>query len=524
MTTHRRLLTVGAAIALAGSTVACNPDSLTDINKNPNSPEVAPPGPLFTQAARLSAARWLGGGYDLRGAALLSQHLAQVQYPDEDAYSRLTGGATTGYFDAPYYTELEDLQKIILKAETDDEPGLYGPALVLRTWGYGFLTDTWGDIPYSQALQADEGGSLSPAYDTQQSIYDDFFVVLNKAADDMGSATGPSLGDADPIYGGSLSKWRKFANSLRARHALRLVNVNATKANAELTAAFTDPGGVFMSNADNAVLRWPGDGVYNNPWSDNFQTRDDHRMSDRLMNIMVDTATGMAIDPRTPIYAMETSDTTDAPDTFAGMPNALTHSDASAYFNISSRPGEAFYPGQTAYGFFGGQGKSFPSFMMTYAEVTFIKAEAAARGLGGLAAGMADSLYREGIRVSMQQWGVTDAAIAAYLARPEVAYQGGVAGQKQIAIQKWIALYTDGGQAWFEWRRTCQPITVKPGPAAIINSVPRRLQYSITEVSVNGASLDEALTRQGADEFTTRMYWDKSPTAAPTHEAGCGVR
>jgi hypothetical protein len=516
MMTNRKLLSVAVAVALAAGVAACDPDGLTNINTNPNNPEVVRPEPLFTNAARVSTTRWLGGGYNLRGTELLSQHLAQVQYPDEDAYSRLTGGATTTYFDFPYYSELADLQKVILMGEEDDEPGIYGPALVLRTWGFGFLTDTWGDIPYSQALKGDETGDLFPAYDPQQSIYTDFFVVLNKAADDMGGTIGATLGDADPIYAGDVSGWRRFANSLRARHAMRLVNVDPTKANTELAAAFTDPGGVFESNAHNAVLEWPGDGVYNNPWSDNFQTRDDHRMSDRLMNIML-----ASNDPRIPIYAQPTQAN---PSVFAGMPNALTHSGASAYFNISSRPGAVFYPGQTAYGFFGGRGKRFPSFLMTYAEVAFIKAEAAERGMGGLSAGQAATFYQAGIRASMEQWGVDAGAIATYLARSDVAYSGGVAGLKQIAIQKWIALYTDGGQAWFEWRRTCQPMTIKPGPAAIINTVPRRLQYSITEVSVNGANLDAALARQGEDEFETRMYWDTAPTAAPTFETGCGVR
>jgi hypothetical protein len=515
MMTHRTRLAVAAMLLLTG-TAACDPDKLTDINRNPNSPEDVPPGPLFTQAARLSASRWLGGGYNLRGTTLLAQHLAQVQYPDEDAYSRLTGGATTGYFDAPYYTELEDLEKVIQKGEDLDEPGIYGPALVLQTWGFGYLTDTWGDIPYSEALQSDQGGSLFPSYDAQEAIYDDFFVVLKRAADDMGGSVGATLGDADPIYGGDVDAWRKFANSLRARHALRLVNVDPAKAGAELTAAFNDPGDMFESNDDNAILAWPGDGIYNHPWSDNFQSRDDHRMSDRLMNIML-----ASNDPRIPIYAMPTVSN---PSVFAGMPNALTHSGASAYFNISSRPGAVFYPGQTVYGFFGGQGKTFPSFMMTYSEVAFIKAEAAERGLGGLAAAQAAAFYQQGIRASMEQWDVADADIATYLARGDVAYQGGTAGLKQIAIQKWIAFYTDGGQAWFEWRRTCQPMSVKPGPAAIIDIVPRRLEYSITEVSVNGANVQAAISRQGLDDFDTRMYWDKSPMAAPTFEVGCGER
>ena len=516
MMTHREFLTIAASLVLAGSVTACDPADLTDLNKNPNSPEQAPPGPLFTNAAREAVDRWLGDDYNLRGVSLLAQHLAQVQYPDEDAYSRLTGGATTAYFDFPYYTELQDLQKVVAAGEEADEPGIYGPALVLRTWSFSYLTDTWGDVPYSEALKGDVDQILFPAYDAQQAIYDDFFVVLNRAADDMGGAVGATLGDADPIYAGDVAAWRKFANSLRARHALRLVNQNPTKANAELTAAFSDPGGVFTSNADNAVMRWPGDGVYNNPFSDDFQTRDDHRMSDRLINAMQASS-----DPRIPMYAQPTADN---PSVYAGMPNALTHSAASEYFNTASRISESFYPGQTAYGFFGGQGKTFPSFIMTFAEVSFIKAEAAERGLGGFTAGQAAGFYQAGIRASMEQWGVATAAINAYLARPEIVYAGGVAGQRQIALQKWIALFTDGGQAWFEWRRTCVPTSVKPGPAAITNTVPRRLEYSITEVSVNGANLSAAVSRQGADEFETRMYWDKSPTAAPTYTAGCGVR
>jgi hypothetical protein len=110
-------------------------------------------------------------------------------------------------------------------------------------------------------------------------------------------------------------------------------------------------------------------------------------------------------------------------------------------------------------------------------------------------------------------------------ARPEIAYQGGTAGLRQIALQKWIALYTDGVEGWSEWRRTCVPATVKPGPAAIINTVPRRYQYSIREHSVNSANVGAAIARQGADEFTTRVYWDTKPEAAPTWPgASCGVR
>jgi len=125
----------------------------------------------------------------------------------------------------------------------------------------------------------------------------------------------------------------------------------------------------------------------------------------------------------------------------------------------------------------------------------------------------AAQFYYDGIKASMQQWGVDDADITTYLARPDIAYQGGTNGLKQIATQKWIALFTDGAQAWFEWRRTCVP-NITPGPAAIFNYVPRRLEYPTSEVSVNGTNVDAAIAAQGADAMNTQTYWDTK--TAPT--------
>ncbi|OYV66378.1 MAG: hypothetical protein B7Z72_11450, partial [Gemmatimonadetes bacterium 21-71-4] len=287
-------------------------------------------------------------------------------------------------------------------------------------------------------------------------------------------------------------------------------------------AALAAPGGVFASNADAAMIAWPGDGVFNNPWSNNFATRDDHRMSQTLMGVLFANN-----DPRIPIYAQPTvNDTTVSAlfPNYAGMPNGLTQATASVYFNDTSRPGVIFYPGATTYGTFGnGSGKSTPSYYMTYADVAFIEAEAANRSMGGLTPGQAAGFYTAGITSSMQQWGVAPGDVITYLAQPSVAYQGGLAGLTQIDLQRWVALYGDGGQAWALWRRTCVPNTVRPGPYAIINTVPRRFEYSITEYSVNANQVAAAVARQGPDVFQTSMWWDKA-TAAPTYTSGCGVR
>lgn len=509
-----RMKHVGASLAVAFFAVACNTDKLTNLNKNPNNPEDVPAATLFTAGVVRGVNLWLGGGYNLRGAEFVTQHLAQAQYPDEDRYTRLGGGATQTYFDNPYIQELADYQKVIVKGTEAGEAGVYGPALVMRTWEFGYLTNTWGDVPYSDALRGDEDGFLSPKYDAQKDIYTGFFATLDKASKDMAAGQG-SLGGGDPIYGGNTAAWQKFSNSLRARFALQLVNVDAATTRTQLAAAFSAPGGVFTSNADNAQLVWPGDGIYNNPWAANFATRDDHRLSRTLLNPMK-----AMNDPRLAVFAQPTPAN---PAVYAGAPNGLVATDMAPFVTSASRPGAVFYPGNTAYGFYGGSGNTFPSFLMTYAEVEFLKAEVVERGLATIA-GSAASHYVAGIRASMEQWGVPEAQIAAFLAQPDIAYKGGVAGLRQIALQKWIALYTDGGTAWSEWRRTCVPETVQPGRDASQSTVPRRFQYSITEKSVNIDNVNAALSVQGPDTFSSRMYWDKNPSAAPTWFAACGVR
>ena len=127
---------------------------------------------------------------------------------------------------------------------------------------------------------------------------------------------------------------------------------------------------------------------------------------------------------------------------------------------------------------------------MTYAEVEFLKAEAAERGLGGQTGAAAH--YNAGVRASILQWGGTDAEADAYLAKPGVAYVAGATGLKQIGLQKWISMFTQGNEAWAEWRRTGNPATVKMGPKAYpdVPEIPRRIPYPSNEQTVNAASLD----------------------------------
>ena len=527
--TYRKLASLGVVLLLGLS--GCNTDKLINVNEDPNNPTSAPPQAVFTYATRIAMQRWYGSNpTNMRGPVLTAQHLAQVQYPDEDQYLRLDGTVTDASFINTYAQELKNFQAVVNAGNAANEPLLWGPAQIMRSLIFGYVTDVWGDVPYSQALKGDDADAvIQPAYDDQKDIYNGLFTDLAAAVTAIAGAPGnaTTLGNADPLYAGNSLRWQRFANSLRLRHAMRLANKDPATAQAQITAALAAPGGVIASNADNAQMNWPGDGIYDNPWAANNRTRDDHRLSDRLTGEMIPVG-----DPRIAVYAQPTlcyqnpsgTGCPAVPAQYAGMPNALTATDAATYSLVSSRPGRVFYStNRFCNGCTGLTGARFPSFVMTFAEVSFTLAEAAERGW---VPGSAAAFYTQGINASMAQWGVTDAAaIATFLARPEIAYQGGTAGLRQIALQKWIALYSDGVEAWSEWRRTCVPETVKPGPAAVIGTVPRRYQYSIREHSVNSANLDVAVSRQGADEFTTRMYWDSNPTAAPTYPGPtCGVR
>ena len=526
---YRGIGLAGLGVAAALGLSACNNDDLVRVNQDPNNPTSAPPQPVFTYATRVAMQRFFGRNpMNMTGPVLTGQQLAESQYPDEDQYLRLDGTVTDGSFVGVYTAELSNFQAVIDAGKAVDEPLLWGPAQVMRSLIFGYVTDVWGDVPYSEALKLrGEEPILLPAYDPQKDIYAGLFADLSEAVTAMSAGGVQGLGDADPIYGGDGLKWQRFGNSLRARHAMRLANVDAATAKAQLSAAIAAPGGLIQSNADNAQIAWPGDGIYDNPWSANNKSRDDHRLSKTLVDVMLPYD-----DPRLGVYGQPTQCFVQGgagcpanPPKYAGLVNGLSATDAAAFAKITSRPGMIFYSTPDfCVGCPALPGATTANFIMTYAEVSFILAEAAQRGwIGGSAA----NYYAQGIRASMEQWGVTDdAAINAYLAKPSIAYQPGTPGLRQIALQKWLALFTDGVQGWSEWRRTCVPESVKPGPDAVINTVPRRYQYSTREHSVNAANVDAAVARQGGeDSFTVRMYWDSQPAAAPTYPGpSCGAK
>ena len=257
--------------------------------------------------------------------------------------------------------------------------------------------------------------------------------------------------------------------------------------------------GVFTSNADNALLAYPGDGTNNSPIYQAFVTRDDQHVSKTLIDVLKSlyistSGADTTFDPRLAIYADPIQSSPTKP-LYVGAPNGLQDDDAIAIgLTNTSRLGAAFRQPATK------------AILETYAEVLFNEAEAAQRGW---IPGDPAALYNAAITASMQYNHVPDNVTAAYIASPRVAYNPAT-GLQQIALQRWVALFQEGIEAYSEYRRTNVP-DLKAGPAAITTPsiVPRRLTYPISEQSFNNANLKAAMSAQGGADLTNRVWWDK---------------
>ncbi|MBX2914852.1 MAG: SusD/RagB family nutrient-binding outer membrane lipoprotein [Cyclobacteriaceae bacterium] len=493
---------------------ACNWDDFGDMNVNPNATTIPTTSTLLTNSM-LSA----GGAILASQGALYAQHLANKQYTSSDNYQTINF-STDGWYNGP----LMDLKKIIelntltpeVTIVNGDVQNQIAVAQILMCYYYLHMTDRWGDLPYSEALQGVDG-LLLPKFDSQESIYNSCFETLKSAAAAINTAVPNSNLKGDIILGGNMSRWVKFANTIRLNAALRLSKRNPTKAATEFASAFND-GVIALDNSENIRYAYLNVQTYENPYYNSFVTqgRADWVLADPLMNLMqldtytsphlsfysaahpYRTATGklnVVADPRLPVYANPIENTTN---TFIGMPYGLSEANAGSISAAQvSFLGNAFRQRNTGADIF------------TSAQVAFILAEGRLNGWINAAPLTAQQYYEAGIQASLSQHGVA-AGYANYITNTEVAYNPARA-QEQIITQKWIALFPNGYEAWAEWRRTGFP-SLAPGDNALTPNrlIPRRQAYGTAEANANTANHAAALQNQGftADDLTGRVWWD----------------
>lgn len=490
---HWRRPSTPAVVVLSLAAGACT-DDFTGINTNPNAPTAVGVQYLLSAALNQSVRDLLGTGFDRGTASTWVQHYASLQYTTTDRYF-IEPTFSDGLWEDLYTGALVDFDAIVDLSRESGAPNQHAVGLIMRSWMFHNMTDLWGDIPFRQAVTGTkEGGTITPAYDMASDVYAGILADLKEASAMIDPSTGlfPSgfrttVGSPDLLYSGDMERWRLFANSLRLRVAMRLANADPATAAAEAQAAVT--AGVFARTADEAVFRWPGVPPNENPMAPAFKARPgDYRIS----NSIVDTLLTYN-DPRLPIFADPNQN-----GEYVGMPNGLVD-EHGIDFEAVSRVGAWFLRPDT------------PTWIMSYAEVLFLKAEAAARGFIG---GDPRMYYEDAIRVHMDRYDISSAAIDAYLAQPRIQYDP-ARGLEQIAVQMWLALYDQGPEAYSHWRRTHVPNLTPARDNLNSDRIPVRFPYPVSEQSVNSVNLSDAMQRQGlggADaQWNTPLWWDVKP-------------
>ncbi|MBB4079048.1 hypothetical protein GGR28_001665 [Lewinella aquimaris] len=475
-------------------------EGFEELNANPNEPELVPPATVFPLAIRESFDRIHGHRnrnerLNLDGGMLWMQYFARNQYVNEGDTYNPAATLRNGTWDGFYTESLVNLQTVI-NLTSDPEGSYYNQnfaaaALIMREYVYSIMTDTWGAIPYAEALVGSTEGNLAPAYNSQQEVYAAMLANLKSASDQL-DENGPAI-EKDILFGSDITAWKRFANSLR----LRLANRQAAKAETESRAVFAEILGnpaqyPVVTSTEDALFFQPTarqNSENNNSWHEVmvFNSREDWSISTTLINAMSD-GEGNATDPRLEVYA-ETAQAGERVGKYAGAPNGLPEGDAVAYFTTASRPGTYFMQ------------ESTPVPIITSAEVNFILAEAALDG--DYTAGLSAAEYLDaGIDASFQQYG---------LARPSGYGSGLEASKETIITEKWKALFPQGIEAWTEYRRTGYPVLPAPDPRAVMENegkVPTRLRYPESEYSLNSANVTAAVsTNGGPDNKLTALWW-----------------
>ena len=483
-----------------------------NMNKNPNSSLNGTIEYLFTKS-QLDALATSYFFTAILNAGQAMQHFATYKevsaagdkYLQNDQYQ-------APYFQNSYITSVVEIEEAIkaAKAKTIDINKL-SVARIWRVFIFHRITDLYGAVPYSEAAKGFTNTNFTPKYDAQSAIYADMLKELDEAAKAFDAAQ-PTVGNADLIYKGNINQWKKFAYSLMLRLGMRLTKADVNMAKNWVQKAIA--GGVILNDADIAIIRYT-DGPQNfnrNPVAWELRQQDYTAGANGINNIEGGKFSRTFIDqlkskndPRLNVWAVVYNGST--PDTATtlqqGLQNGVTARPAN--FNLYSEPNP-----NTIFRY------DAPMFVLTNAETNLLLAEAVVRGMH---AGSADAYYNEGVKASMRNMAlygpagvISTARINNYLALNPFLTGGTMAAQlEQIHTQMWIALFLDEFEVFANWRRTGYPVLTPVNYHANVTggTIPRRLRYPQIEAGINAKNYNDAVSGQGPDLLTTRVWWDK---------------
>ena len=464
------LFAASAALAIT----SCTGD-LTDLNVNGKAPEKVPAGALFANATM--------GFYDYASVQnvnqnnlrLWAQQWTQTTYVDESNFELTERDVNGRTYTRMYTTVIRDCEEARaaladVVASDADIQAADASIEVMEVLAYSFLVDLFGDVPYTEALSE----TNTPAYDDDAEIYMKLLERLDAAT---GKLNGMSaFGSSDIIYGGDASAWKKAANSLMLRLAVRIIDADPAAAKTYGEKAIS--GGVFASTADDMRLFYSSAPPHTHPmWETLVQSgRTDFIASGTLADAM-----NMYNDPRRAGFFKNLGSS----DSVKGAPHGLV----STYDNFS-QPGVAL------------EDPTWSHAAIDYVEVEFLLAHAAVAGWAG--AGDAATHYNNAVSASVIEWGGDQAAADAYLAQAGVAFDAATAAA-QIGMQKWIAMYSNAPEAYNTVRQYDVPMNVAAGAGTV---TPDRYSYPIDEYSLNTDNVDAAAAKFNGDDMFTKVFWD----------------
>ncbi|MCD9585388.1 SusD/RagB family nutrient-binding outer membrane lipoprotein [Tenacibaculum maritimum] len=453
-----------------------------DLNTDPNNASIVNPNLLLGNAFFGTANITYSAGIAGDQGSCWAEQWSKVQYNDEARYSPRPGTSNTIWLLYDRIQEFKDAEKLAL-AKGDDL--VAGVAITMQAMVYQILTDLFGDVPFSEA-NLGATGNFTPKYDRQEDIYAGLIALYDDAISKLSSGNGSITPSTDRIFSGDATKWLKFAASLKFRALMRISNAtNVTNPalqniDAQLTALLPN---LMTSNEDSAYMHYFEASPSANPFFETIVER--NRIEYRIATTLVDLMSN-SNDPRLAKYAQPTPDGNGIVGAGIGvsdLPNAQYN------YNNTSQIGTDFLKPET------------PAYFLRYAEVEFLKAEAAQRGF---ISGSAAEFYANGITASFNE--VDALGATAFIAANPLNANTAL---KQIGEQKWVALFGQGFESWIEWRRTGFPVLSGAVNPIGITSIPVRYAYPGEEQSVNAANYNDAVASQGADLLTTKVWWNK---------------
>ncbi|MGC1241629.1 MAG: SusD/RagB family nutrient-binding outer membrane lipoprotein [Chryseosolibacter sp.] len=513
------------SIILCGLIVTCLnacTDDFQEINTNPNRTTVGmiQASAMFEPLLYNSANQWLNRTWYYNNELMqFTAHTGGVTRR-EHLYFFEDSRDWYGFWNH-YATYGKNAKHMYDLAVAQDNEALRAIALTFKVLFFSNMTDMFGNIPYEEAfLGREAGGTLTPKFNTQKEVYELMFADLELANEIYASSPVFLKPELDGMYAGDMAAWRKFNNALYLRLLSRVSGRAEMNAGVRMTGIINNPSQypVFTSNADNATVTFTG----TDPYISNFGTETEsgftssgRKLTEQLIKMTVQTDVNgnqVYVDPRLPIIGKKNPVAQSNPNNiWKGTKSGAAEDERAAADAGSSWLNFKVFCRRDA-----------PATYMDYAEVQFILAEAALKGLisGGEAA--ARTYYEAGITASMEKWSgqgaysetpasITQADIDAYLASPLGSWDLAADKAEAIGNQKYLALFWIGMEAYHEYRRTGYPdLTIGAGTVYNDHVLPTRFGYPAITMSTNTANVNAALSDMGgANDMKTPVWWSK---------------